>query len=96
MDRLISEQAVLDTIATWVKSSEPYDGHGRLISRHLYDRIKAIPSAEPKTGHWVKTPYGDCKCSKCNSIFPQLPISYFEPRYCHNCGADMRSDNDGR
>lgn len=52
MDRLISEQAVLETIDIWVKSSEPYDGNGNLIPRHLYDRIKAIPSAKPQIGYW--------------------------------------------
>ena len=50
MDRLISEKAVLETIATWVKSSEPYDRNGWLIPRYLYDRVKAIPSAEPYKG----------------------------------------------
>lgn len=49
---------------------------------------------KPKTGHWIKTAYGDCRCSICNEIFPQLPICYFEPKYCCNCGADMRGDAD--
>ena len=47
MDRLISEQVVLETIATWVKTSEPYDRNGWLTPRYLYDRIKTIPTAEP-------------------------------------------------
>ena len=50
MDRLISEQAVLETIATWVKTSEPYDRNGWLTPRYLYDRIKTIPTAEPYEG----------------------------------------------
>ena len=50
MDRLISEKAVLETIDTWVKTSEPYDRNGWLTPRYLYDRIKTIPTAEPYKG----------------------------------------------
>ena len=42
MDRLISEQEVLDVIASWFESTEQ--------QRILQGRIKAIPSAEPK---WI-------------------------------------------
>ena len=47
MDRLISEQAVLKAVSK-----------GCCELRGVYARceegIKAIPSAEPKTGHWIE------------------------------------------
>ena len=46
MDRLISEQAVIDAIAETIKRNESVND--------LLGRILAIPSTEPKTGQYEK------------------------------------------
>lgn len=38
--------------------------------------------AEPKTGHWIKNPYG-FKCSKCFIVHAHTSI------FCPSCGAKM-------
>lgn len=96
MDRLISEKAVLETIDTWVKTSEPYDRNGWLTPRYLYDRIKAISSAESKTGRWIAQDIYNChtyfKCSECGYIHNFTHL-YGKPTadytYCPYCGAKM-------
>ena len=68
-------------------------------------RLEKLPSAQPerKTGKWVDdgTEFGLC-CSECETTFDD----YFEgnkeeiqlrkiPKFCPNCGADMRGDKHG-
>ena len=83
MDRLISEQEVLDVIASWFESVEQ--------QKILQGRIKAIPSAEPKTGHWINISNKDLhdyrtgnklcfECSECRSQYT------YKSNYCPNCG----------
>ena len=74
MDRLISEQAVLDVINEAIRVGRFYYGKNQTINE-----IKAIPSAEPKTGHWKHN-----KCDVCGASRPPL----FD-NYCPNCGAKM-------
>lgn len=89
MDRLISEQAVIDVI------------NGCLINRKtVIDRIKAIPSAQPKTGHWEVQPSNKemgerdfiwWKCSKCGQvIYSETEKDRREfHAFCGRCGAKM-------
>jgi rubrerythrin len=49
---------------------------------------------EPKTGHWMGDSY-DYICSNCEHSLNDLAqsmdyISFSKPKYCPNCGADMR------
>ena len=76
MDRLISEQELLkhfDTREDWA----------------VVQTIKAIPSAEPQTGHWIENapeyqnidpPY---ICSECGNMHLR------KTNYCDQCGAKM-------
>ena len=57
--------------------------------------IKDIPSAEPKTGHWIII--DDCekfiaKCSECGQIEDSRMIGKYA--YCH-CGARMECEQHG-
>ena len=83
MDRLISEQAVLEVINNAILLGRFYCGKERTI-----EEIKAIPSAEPKTGHW--TPYKNeadvYKCTACGAIVYEYPTSW---NYCPWCRARM-------
>ena len=78
MDRLISEKAVLEAFREYQGSISDF-----------YKAIKAMPSAEPKTGHWIII--DDCekfiaKCSECGQIEDSRMIGKYA--YCH-CGARM-------
>ena len=69
MDRLISEQAVMDAIDNLLIDEEiTFKGYNYLISD-----VKAISSAEPKTGHWIEEDMFDgdvaYRCSECNELF---------------------------
>ena len=85
MDRLISEQAVLKAVSK-----------GCCELRGVYARceegIKAIPSAEPKTGHWIEEDMFDgdvaYRCSECNELFwieSGTPKDN-EYNFCPKCG----------
>ena len=81
MDRLISEQAVIDAVSEWL-----YD---KTRKESIETVIKAIPSAEPKTGYWIENapeyqnidpPY---ICSECGNMHLR------KTNYCDQCGAKM-------
>ena len=83
MDRLISEKKAIEAINDyWGEMETPtIDGY--------INAIKAIPSAEPNTGHWIII--DDCekfiaKCSECGQIEDSRMIGKYA--YCH-CGARM-------
>ena len=90
MDRLISEQVVLDAIckvcAVEVKPSECRYRKGLFGGCKEYEVIKAIPSAEPKTGYWITKPhiYGVAFCSECD-----FELRIDNTNYCPNCGVRM-------
>lgn len=98
MDRLISEQAVLEVINNAILLGRFYYGKERTI-----EEIKAIPSEEPKTGHWempvqddgMSDPiYYQVRCSKCGfDLDPQTwhmeLHQYSADKYCPKCGCNM-------
>ena len=55
------------------------------------DECEVTKSQEPKTGHWDSR---TCKCSECGY---QIAFSEYAERkykYCPNCGADMRGEQE--
>lgn len=99
MDRLISEQAVLDVINEAIRVGRFYCGKERTI-----EEIKAIPSAEPKTGHWEWVQYdsnpniGNWHCSECRTIIPHMPEETDNTpiyKWCPMCGAKMVEPQEG-
>ena len=84
MDRLISEQDVLDVINEAIRIGRFYCGKEQTIKE-----IKAIPSAEPKTEHWIITyPHGKqnpiYECPRCHAS----NSSTFK-NFCPNCGVRL-------
>ena len=89
---LISRQAAID--ATWFEPSytDPLN-----VLTEVRDRLKDLPSAQPERqkGEWITSDdmyeTGVCSVCKCDS---QEPVSYAITmfKYCPNCGADMRKD----
>ncbi len=61
----------------------------------VIDRINALPSAEPKTGHWILSQddvYEYCTCSNCGYMNGENWMNGSDIPFCANCGADMRGD----
>lgn len=90
MDRLISEKAVLDAIADHIRSKSN-------IAKLIVD-IQAIPSEEPKTGHWilVDEKSNTWKCTNCikEGKDDWWKLNHGTPQdnkmdYCPHCGAKM-------
>ena len=86
MDKLISEEAVLDVLRNyyraWFLNDERF--------MDAVNAIKAIPSAEPKTGHWIEHENNEIayiECSECSCWF--LRSHLLRNSYCPNCGARM-------
>ena len=66
--------------------------------------IMRFPSAEPKTGEWIKAKgmmppefHGHHCCSECGD-FANMDVPYGSrenlSNYCPNCGADMRGEHE--
>ena len=104
MSDLISRQAAIDAIGerpmVWVGSD--YE----LGARNQYDAdvlaLETVPSAQPerKKGKWIrhdeiKNVYGGIciECSECGEKYVVQHI--LDEKYCRNCGADMRGEQDG-
>ena len=94
MSDLISRQAAID--ATWFEPSytDPLN-----VLTEVRDRLKALPSAERKTGRWINAypdiepnpmfMYGICSVCGCEQAISN------KLNFCPNCGADMRGEQDG-
>lgn len=102
MDRLISEQAVLETIATWVRTSEPYDRMGWLTPKYLYDRIKAIPSAEPREVLYSGDGYADgymvydmAECPNCGYKYEDGDKDW-GLSFCPSCGQKLNWESEDK
>lgn len=87
----IPKQAVLENIDQWYEDKADIED---LIVRITYMQGVAIPSAEPKTGHWIVHPkgiYAHLVCDKCLSNAPYD----CHTNYCPNCGAKMVEPQEG-
>ena len=91
MDDLISRQAVLDAIM-----GQPPEPH---YPSWYAERLEQLPSAQPerKKGQWMKEDRGHVEycavCDQCGFDWIWSDREYF--KFCPNCGADMRGEQDG-
>ena len=66
--------------------------------------LKSLPSVQPKpkTGRWVgidEEPHEDYECNRCGYVCSTFTANIKpseEYKYCPNCGADMRGEENGR
>ena len=107
MSDLISRQAAIDAL----EKIDCSDGVGlSALKCEVIDdavtNIKALSTAEPKTGRWVKATgmmppefHGHHICSECcNFANMEPPFGNREglSKFCPNCGADMRGEQDDK
>lgn len=84
MDKLISEQAVLrilnDYHRAWFLNDKRF--------MEMVNAIKAIPSTEPKIGHWNKYS-SNWMCDQCNRLVSERSDC------CPHCGVKMGGEQHG-
>ena len=67
----------------------------------MINGIKALPSAQPerKKGRWndidAETYTWIIRCDQCGHERSMLSTGQTYPRFCENCGSDMRGDSNG-
>lgn len=80
-----------DAIDTMAELQGRASSKGELIGiSKAWKRIKKLPSAEPRKGKWLlagRTTHYNV-CSLCNGVGDTTM------KYCPNCGADMRGEQD--
>ena len=102
MDDLISRQAAINKFEPWLKVEGYSEGELNMLKGVLYE-LRFIPSV-PRKGKWIKimktnesetatfyTPTwicGDCKTEYDGAIANSII------KFCYNCGADMRGEQD--
>ena len=98
MDDLISRQAAIDAIHCDITITGRQNAE--LVAATIgafADRIKALPSAQPKRGQWIDdgSELG-CQCSQCGKTLDEYINCGTEymtlteiPNFCPNCGAKM-------
>ena len=94
MSDTISRQAAI----RWVKAEcNPYGKptldyeSGKRVMKHLEQMLPAQP--ERKRGKWKSYRCDMYKCSECGYIYTELTdLHRCVAKYCPNCGADMRED----
>lgn len=98
MDDLISRKAAIDTALTFLVEycGAAFDED---MQKRMFERLNALPSAEPKRGKWDIEISADgyqatYRCSECGHQFKWLYDPHFPPvfNYCQKCGAYMRTD----
>lgn len=103
MNELIDRQSALSVCKEygWIDDECFIDGYNAAI-KDIRAAIKKLPAVktEQQCGKWVETKhipvgdtmYCDCKCSSCNFQITREEGQY--PKFCENCGADMRGGAD--
>lgn len=102
-DDLISRQAAIEEVEfgiTYVKAFDIETGEVRELFKasneelkKAVERIKALPTTEPRIGKWIKgmlSPWSFANCSECG----ELCLNPERAKYCPNCGAKMEKNND--
>ena len=100
---LISRQQAFD--ALHCRFADGFEEDRWWNSTHVIAALKGLPAVPPerKMGHWVEIgdePYDEWECDVCGFVIDGSgcidPEEYRDIyRFCPNCGADMRGEQDG-
>ena len=99
MADLIDRQAAIEAATKFRVNpgGEFFEAIKRVIRREL----KALPAAQPerKKGRWndidAETYTWKIRCDQCGHERSMLSTGQTYPRFCENCGSDMRGDSNG-
>lgn len=91
---LISRKAVIDAIEPTLKSILQGNSFKAI---NVMDKIRDLPSAQPerKNGRWIGGEIGHCSCCGHKGCASDIWNDCNDGRFCPNCGADMRGEQDG-
>lgn len=93
MARLIDRQVAIDAVKSRKTAEQSSAGIMRnAVVDFCIDIVKKLPSAQPKTGHWILDRSGKYCCSKC--MEPCATYIMMRPRdkFCKMCGAKMEGE----
>jgi len=87
-------------IETLIAEANAEGAYGYLDAKSIEDCLANMPPAEPerKMGEWIViSEFEDCRYVKCNQCKVTQVFYYNKPltNFCPNCGAYMRSEQDG-
>ncbi len=88
MNNLIDRQAAIEAAMQDVSCIRTHEFNAGAI--RAANRIKQLPSAEPKRGKWVYQ-NGMIKCDQCLRAIRRIDHDGIL-NFCPNCGADMRGE----
>ena len=99
---IINRQAAIDAL----ENIDCSDGIGISalkcdVVEDALNAIKVLPSAQPerKKGRWndidAETYTWKIRCDQCGHERSMLSTGQTYPRFCENCGSDMRGDSNG-
>ena len=100
--RLIDADALIEQMEEDMEHME--EPLAKMFTGAAISDIKHAPTIEPerKTGRWIPSDSElEIKCNKCGKDFREYVDSpdyiYLVecPKFCPNCGADMRGEKDG-
>ena len=98
---LISKKAAIDAVETKIKKWNAVDGEGYHVGLGLrytdvISTLTELPSAQPERtkGRWIDDTYCD-QCGWTNEVESGFIGSVKGFHFCPNCGAEMRSKEDG-
>lgn len=108
MDDLISRQQAIEAICEHGTDLERRGITVLAVANHkqaTVDLLEQLPSAQPERprGHWIEIgdePYDEWECDVCGFAIDGSgcidPEEYRDVyKFCPNCGADMRGEQDG-
>jgi hypothetical protein len=92
----LAVEKIVDVLGSYTDLDIPYK---HKITEDILNTLTSVTPIRPK-GHWMGDSYGYI-CSNCEHSLNDLAqsmdyISFSKPKYCPNCGADMRGVEDDK
>lgn len=87
-DELISREEAIRQIQKYgIGCFDPDDFIPEQAERFVINRIKELPSIQPKTGKWTYTENGNKRCSECGAVLEKDDAFWHICFYCYHCGS---------
>lgn len=94
-DDCVRRQAVIDAIS----ANSVFENEYNLTASRIQNAVEALPPVKPKSkiGHWIEVTNGrgGHECDLCHEYAPSYKDGDERlTKYCPNCGADMRGEQE--